>query len=875
MKNEAIQCGDSTLNFPRFLLWLRQVSMRKLLFVYFSFVVLPVSAQSPAPFLPDAHTVALWHLNEAGGSFVQDTSLFGNNGTAYGTLVVPGRFGNARFFDGMTDYVYIPDPLNGSLDFGANRSFTLDVWFQTTDDTGWLFRKGLAPTPGYALVIKGGYVQGELGNREDSRYPDTLVRIQSQRRYNDGRWHVATLERDRAARKIRLYVDDTLATTPYDDPITFPLSSERPLTFGKWENNVQPQHYKGFIDEVRVSNIARHAVLRDTVALWHFDELSGTTVYDSSTYGNDGLAYGTAIVPGVRGNARSFSGTYSYVAVQSPAGLNFDTSHSFTVEAWFKTTQGDTGEIVRRGLAPVPGFALRILEGKVQGIIGNREDSRFPDTLLRITSVHNYNDGQWHKATLIRDRSVRKLFLYVDGVLATSPLNDPVTFPLWNARPLTMGCWENFVQPTFFRGVIDEVRIVKRAEHPSVARDIDVTPLHLDFGRVAIGSFSDLPLTIRNMGATDTLRVTQLAVSNSSFLCLDNPFVLPPGGVRQIHVRYLPAAVQRDTGVLSILSNDPDEPVVHVSLVGRGIRPGDAPTIQSVRDVPDDQGKQVRIIWYPSFHDRDGDSLQIVEYAIWRRVGLNDSLWDFVATIPAVRFSQYSFVAPTLYDSTRLWGIRWSVFKVSAHTRNNVRVFFSEPDSGYSVDNLPPTYPTRLTLFASTGAVRLEWNAPPDPDVAGYWIYRSNVPHFLPTESNLIGSSVVNRFTDPNIQGSNRWYYRIAAFDSAGNQGPCSEEAEAIIDATFERPTEFFLYQNFPNPFNPSTTIRFDVPAASHLSIRVLDLLGREVAVLADGMYQAGRHEVTWNAQGVSSGVYVYRMQAAGFVQNKKVVLLK
>ncbi len=622
-------------------------------------------------------------------------------------------------------------------------------------------------------------------------------------------------------------------------------------------------------------NIARHAPMRDTVALWHFNEASGSSVYDSSPSGNDGIAYGTTIVPGVNGNARSFSGSYSYVFVQSPAGLNFDTAQSFTIEAWFKTTQQDTGEIIRRGLAPVPGFALRILNGKVQGIIGNRDDTRFPDTLLRITSIQSYNDGQWHRARLVRDRSLRKLFLYVDGVQVATPPDDPIVFPLWNARPLTMGCWENFVQPTFFRGVIDEVRIVRRAEHPSAAPDIDVSPLHLDFGRVTIGRFSDLLVTIRNLGTTDTLRVTHFAVSNSSFVCLDNPFILPPGGVRQIEVRYAPVVVQRDTGTLSITSNDPDEPIVQISLTGRGVRPGEAPTIQSMRDVPDDQGKQVRIIWYPSIHDREGDSVQIVEYAIWRRVGANDSLWDFVATIPAVRFSQYSSVAPTLYDSTRLWGIRWSVFKISAHTASNLRVFFSEPDSGYSIDNLPPTQPSRPVARTSGRIVRLDWNAPPDPDVAGYWIYRSNVPDFLPTESHLIGSSVLNRFIDQNIEGSNRWYYRIAAFDSAGNQGRFSDEVEAILDATFGWPVKFDLHQNFPNPFNPSTTIDFDVPVVSNVSLRIFDLLGRQVAVVADGMYQPGRHEIVWNAEGLSSGVYIYRMQAAGFVQNRKLILLK
>jgi hypothetical protein len=840
-----------------------------------SWILVSSFAQTPSPFIPDGYTVALWHLNETAGTFVYDTSLFANHGTAFGTSVVPGMFGSARFFDGMSDYVYIPDPLNASLDFGPNQSFTLDLWFQTTDDTGWLFRKGLAPTPGYALVIKSGHVQAELGNREDSRYPDTLIRLPSQQRYNDGRWHLATLERDRTARKIRLYVDGTLAAPVIDDPITFALSSERPVTFGKWENNVQPQHYKGFIDEVRVSNIARHAPLRDTVALWHYDEVAGNSVHDASPYGNDGVAYGTTIVPGIRGNARSFSGTYSYVVVQNPSALNFDTSQSFTIEAWFKTTQQDTGEIVRRGLAPVPGFALRVLNGHVQGIIGNREDSRFPDTLLRITSTRRYNDGLWHKATLVRDRSQQKLFLYVDNASATTPLNDPIRFALWNARPLTMGCWENFVQPTFFRGMIDEVKIERGAHHPVSAPDIEVVPALLDFGRVNIGSSLALPLTVRNAGNFDTLLVSHIESNSERFTTSDTSFALPPGTERDVAIRYAPMTATEDTGTLAIRSNDPDEPVVFVRVRGRGFVLGDAPVISSIRDVPDDQGRQVRIIWYPSIHDRDGDSLQIVQYSVWRRVGMNDSLWDFIESVPAVRFQQYSFVAPTLYDSTQAWGIRWSVFKISAHTVNNFRVYFSDPDSGYSVDNLPPAPPTNPIARVDAGTVTLEWNPPPDPDVAGYWIYRSSAPNFIPTESHRVGSTYATNFYDRNTGNNEALYYRIAAFDTSGNMGRFSEEVVIRLRSRPELPTEFALYQNYPNPFNPSTTIRFDIPVASHVSIRVFDILGREVAVLADELRNAGSHEVVWNAQNVASGVYVYRMQAGGFIENKKLVLLR
>jgi len=79
----------------------------------------------------------------------------------------------------------------------------------------------------------------------------------------------------------------------------------------------------------------------------------------------------------------------------------------------------------------------------------------------------------------------------------------------------------------------------------------------------------------------------------------------------------------------------------------------------------------------------------------------------------------------------------------------------------------------------------------------------------------------------------------------------------------------------FPNPFNPSTTIAFDLPKAGHVSLRVFDLLGREVAVLKDGFVEAGTHRVMFDGSGLPSGIYFARLDAAGFSQTKKLMLLK
>jgi len=88
-------------------------------------------------------------------------------------------------------------------------------------------------------------------------------------------------------------------------------------------------------------------------------------------------------------------------------------------------------------------------------------------------------------------------------------------------------------------------------------------------------------------------------------------------------------------------------------------------------------------------------------------------------------------------------------------------------------------------------------------------------------------------------------------------------------------PTSFSLKQNYPNPFNPRTSFEFDLPISEVVSLKVFDLSGREVATLVDGKRAPGVHVVSWDAADVSSGVYLYRMQAGTFLQTGKMVLTK
>jgi hypothetical protein len=90
-----------------------------------------------------------------------------------------------------------------------------------------------------------------------------------------------------------------------------------------------------------------------------------------------------------------------------------------------------------------------------------------------------------------------------------------------------------------------------------------------------------------------------------------------------------------------------------------------------------------------------------------------------------------------------------------------------------------------------------------------------------------------------------------------------------------EVPSGVVLHQNFPNPFNPTTTITFELPATDHVSLRIYDMLGREVRSLMNNRMGPGTHSVRMDAGGLASGVYVYRLQAGDRHSQRTMVLLK
>ena len=112
------------------------------------------------------------------------------------------------------------------------------------------------------------------------------------------------------------------------------------------------------------------------------------------------------------------------------------------------------------------------------------------------------------------------------------------------------------------------------------------------------------------------------------------------------------------------------------------------------------------------------------------------------------------------------------------------------------------------------------------------------------------------------------WLFSLNYFEITENMSVSNEVISGI-------PTTIELNQNYPNPFNPSTVISYSLPAASDVKIEVFNLLGQRVASLVDELKQPGRHTVTFQAGNLSTGVYIYRLQADGFIETRKMLLVK
>jgi hypothetical protein len=176
--------------------------------------------------------------------------------------------------------------------------------------------------------------------------------------------------------------------------------------------------------------------------------------------------------------------------------------------------------------------------------------------------------------------------------------------------------------------------------------------------------------------------------------------------------------------------------------------------------------------------------------------------------------------------------------------------------------------------------IRLKQNSNPSNNPT-YFKMPVQVKYVTPLESKTI---IV--FNDVQDQG---WDIPVNGQPSAVTFDPDNWILKDIVGTTSSDelqniPSIFSLSQNYPNPFNPSTIISWQIAVSSHVTLKVYDLLGREVATLVDEFKQAGKYNSEWRIENLSaarqngelpSGIYYYTLQAGNYIQTKKMVLIK
>ena len=203
----------------------------------------------------------------------------------------------------------------------------------------------------------------------------------------------------------------------------------------------------------------------------------------------------------------------------------------------------------------------------------------------------------------------------------------------------------------------------------------------------------------------------------------------------------------------------------------------------------------------------------------------------------------------------------------------------------YAVANggtFPGLIPVELVSFAanvSGNEVSLSWITASELNNAGFDIERSSDQAEWQKIGFIEGNGTSTEmnyysFTERKLAVGN-YYYRIKQIDFDGTY-----EYSSVVEANVSIPIEYALQQNYPNPFNPSTKINFSLAADSKVLLKIYDILGQEISTLINTDISAGEHEINFDASGLNSGVYFYRLDAVGvdgkeFTSVKKMILTK
>jgi hypothetical protein len=171
-------------------------------------------------------------------------------------------------------------------------------------------------------------------------------------------------------------------------------------------------------------------------------------------------------------------------------------------------------------------------------------------------------------------------------------------------------------------------------------------------------------------------------------------------------------------------------------------------------------------------------------------------------------------------------------------------------------------------------SVELKWSTVSELNNSGFDVERKSASDWqkIAFVAGSGTSNIVNTYTfSDKFLPSGKYHYRLKQIDYNGNY----EYFELSSEVNVGSPDKFALEQNYPNPFNPTTKIKYSIPGAAYVTLKVYDILGNEVETIVSGMQTRGVYDVQWDAAKFASGVYIYKINAGSYNESKMMLLVK
>jgi Concanavalin A-like lectin/glucanases superfamily/Secretion system C-terminal sorting domain len=559
-----------------------------------------------------------------------------------------------------------------------------------------------------------------------------------------------------------------------------------------------------------------------------------------------------------------FSGSSSYIEISnSGSASQFKLGGSFTVEGWFKTDGSFTSgweAIVNKG-----DNAWRIQRYNQTDNLDFGTSGLSEQDLQGTTVV---DDGNWHFFAAVYDNSDSMKDLYVDGRIDASAKIDTGSLAT-DTVDVTIG--SNLEQAArVFSGDIDEVRIwdVARTEQ-QIRSDMFSTTSGPQSGLISYWQFNE------GTGTT-----TADSVSGFNGTLVDSPTWVTSGAPEGGYGSYDATASTDSVGLSgsnigAALTTSPD------SLDFLGLYEYGSPSDTAVtgETFPSGVTERSPVIWGIFAVGKDTANVTL----------------DYGSISNIVNRGTLHVLEREEADSPWVDVTAQFVQNTSGHTFTKTGDgSFSQFSIGAGADNSLSVLATDFNAITDAGSVTLSWKTQSEVGNAGFNILRQQLstPNQGPATADWkliasytnddslrgLGTSSTGmsyRFTDDQVASGVTYSYKIQSVSVNGTTRDLS-----TLSLTVGVPKTYALYQNFPNPFNPSTTIRFDLKEQSNVTLEICNVLGQKVEFWDYGMMNAGRYNEDVNMVRFASGVYLYRIVAQGkkgdrFVSIKKLVLIK